>query len=138
MRDHIVKSIIDLSMTFEDIRTIAIVGLSDNQDRPSYGVAEYLSRYFRIIPINPKLDNWKGLKSYASLSEVPEKIDLINVFRNPEFVPEIVDEAIKLGIKRIWLQLGVIHEPAKKKAEEHGIEVVMDECLAVVHRLKKH
>lgn len=130
--------IIGLTMNFEDIRTIAIVGLSDNQDRPSYGVADYLSRHFKIIPINPKLDKWKGIKSYASLSDVTDKIDLINVFRSSEHVPDIVDEAIKLGIKRIWLQLGVIHEPAKKKAEEHGIEVVMDQCLAVVHRLKTH
>lgn len=123
-------------MNFDDIKTIGILGLSDNQERPSYGVAQYLSRHFKIIPINPKLDNWNGIKAYASLSEVPEKIDLINVFRSSEYVPDIVEEAIKLGIKRIWLQIGVVHETAKKKAESHGIEVVMDECLAVVHRLQ--
>lgn len=124
-------------MNLKNIKTITVVGLSDNPERSSYGVADYLLKHFKIIPINPKITTWKGIKAYSSLSEVPESIDLINVFRSPEFVPEIVDEAIKLGIKRIWLQLGVVNEPAKKKAEDHGIEVVMDECLAVVHRLSE-
>jgi predicted CoA-binding protein len=124
-------------MNLKNVKTIAVVGLSDNPKRSSYGVADYLSNHFKIIPVNPKIDSWKGLKAYRSLSEVPETIDLVNVFRSPEFVPEIVDEAIKLGIKRIWLQPGVINEAAKKKAEDHGIEVVMDECLAVVHRLSE-
>jgi predicted CoA-binding protein len=116
-------------------KTIAVVGLSSSPLRPSYGVSAYLQGHgYRIIPVNPEIKGALGEKAYASLSEVPEKIDIVDVFRRSEFVPEIVDEAIKLKVPAIWLQEGVIHEAAAQKARNAGLLVVMDRCILKEHR----
>ena len=118
-------------------KTIAIIGISDDQSRPSYGVAEYLqSRGYRVVPINPQLKEVLGETAYPSLSEAAkhEKIDIVDVFRRPEAVPAIVDEVLELGIPALWLQETVIHEEAAEKARKAGILVVMDRCILKEHR----
>ncbi len=118
-------------------RTIAVVGLSDNPMRPSYGVSAYMqSQGYRIIPVNPQLDSCLGEKAYASLLDVPEKIDIVNIFRRPEFVEEIVEQAIQLNVPAIWMQEEVIHEEAAEKARQAGIFVVMDRCILKEHRAR--
>ena len=119
----------------KNARTIAVVGLSDSPFRASYGVSEYMqSEGYRIIPVNPDIRSSLGETAYASLEAVPEKIDIVNIFRRPERVPEVVDEAIRLKLPAIWLQEGVIHEAAAKKAQDAGIFVVMDRCILKEHR----
>lgn len=116
-------------------KTIAVVGLSDSPLRPSHGVAAYMqTQGYRIIPVNPTIKGALGEKAVGSLSDIQEKIDIVDVFRRPEGVPEIVDEAIKLGVPAIWLQEGVIHEDAAAKARKAGIFVVMDKCILKEHR----
>jgi uncharacterized protein len=116
-------------------RTIAVVGLSANPMRTSYGVSEYMqSQGYRVVPVNPMIEASLGEKAYPTLSEVPEKIDIVNVFRRPEFVPAVVDEAIRLKLPAIWLQEGVVHEEAAKKARAAGVLVVMDRCILKEHR----
>jgi predicted CoA-binding protein len=115
--------------------TIAVVGLSDRPDRPSFGVASYLQRQgYRIIPVNPAVAEVLGEKAYPRLEDVPEKIDVVDVFRRPEYVPEIVDAAMAVGAKAVWLQDGVIHEAAAAKARAAGLTVVMDRCMLRDHR----
>ena len=117
-------------------KTIAVVGLTDDPGKPSYGVAEYLqSRGYRIVPINPKLNQVLGERAYPSLSEAAkaEKIDLVDVFRRPDAVPAIVDEVLALGIPALWLQETVVHEAAARKAREAGVQVVMDKCMLKEH-----
>jgi predicted CoA-binding protein len=116
-------------------KTIAVVGLSDSPLRPSYGVSAYMQSHgYRIIPVNPLIKGSLGEKAVASLANVPEKIDMIDVFRRSEFVPDLVDEAIRLKVPAIWLQEGVIHEEAAEKARKAGIFVVMDRCVLKEHR----
>src|SRR5579859_1855745 len=116
-------------------KTIAVVGLSDSPLRPSHGVAAYMqSQGYRIIPVNPTIKGALGEKAVGSLSDIREKIDIVDVFRRPEGVPEVVDEAIKLGVPAIWLQEGVIHEDAAAKARQAGMFVVMDKCILKEHR----
>jgi predicted CoA-binding protein len=116
-------------------KTIAVVGLSNSPMRPSYGVSAYMqSRGYRIIPVNPAISEALGEKSYASLLEIPEKIDMVNIFRRPEFVEEIVDQAIQLKVPAIWMQEGVINQKAAAKAEKAGIFVLMDLCILKEHR----
>lgn len=116
-------------------RTIAVVGLSSRRFRPSYGVSEYMqSAGYRIVPVNPRETSVLGEKSYASLDEVPDTIDIVNIFRRSEFVPEIVEAAIRKGASAIWMQEGVIHEDAAIRAEQAGLDVVMDKCLLKEHR----
>jgi predicted CoA-binding protein len=116
-------------------KTIAVVGLSDSPLRPSHGVAAYMQSHgYRIIPVNPAIKGALGEKAVASLSEIKEKIDIVDVFRRPEFVPEVVDEAIRLKVPAIWMQEGVIHEAAAEKARQGGIFVVMDRCILKEHR----
>jgi predicted CoA-binding protein len=118
-------------------RTIAVVGLSDDPLRPSHGVSAYMqSQGYRIIPVNPQIESCLGERAYASLLEVPEKIDIVNVFRRPEFVEEIVDQAIRLKVPAIWMQEDVIHEKAAEKARRAGIFVVMDRCILKAHRAR--
>jgi predicted CoA-binding protein len=115
--------------------TIAVVGLSSSPMRASYGVSAYLQTHgYRIIPVNPEINGALGEKSYPSLRDVPEKIDIVDVFRRSEFVPEVVDEAIALKIPALWLQEGVVHEQAAGKARQAGIFVVMDRCILKEHR----
>jgi predicted CoA-binding protein len=116
-------------------KTIAVVGLSDNAYRTSYGVSRYMqSQGYRIIPVNPAIRESLGENAYASLSEVPEKIDIVNIFRRSEFVPEVVEEAIRLKVPAIWMQEGVVHEEAAAKARQAGIFVVMDWCILKAHK----
>jgi uncharacterized protein len=115
-------------------KTIAVVGLTDNPLRPSYGVSDYMqSQGYRIIPVNPNVADSLGEKAYASLLDVPEKIDIVNIFRRPEAVPEVVDKAIQLNVPAIWMQEGVVHEAAAEKARQAGIFVVMDKCILKEH-----
>ena len=116
-------------------KTIAVVGLSDSPLRPSYGVSAYMQSHgYRIIPVNPSIKGSLGEKAVASLAEVSERIDMVDVFRRSEFVPELVDEAVRLNVPAIWLQEGVIHEEAAEKARKAGIFVVMDRCILKEHR----
>jgi predicted CoA-binding protein len=119
----------------QSARTIAVVGLSDKPFRPSHGVAAYLQAHgYRIIPVNPAVREVLGEKAYARLEDVPEKIDVVDVFRRPENVPEVVDAAIAVGAKVVWMQDGVIHEGAAAKARAAGLRVVMDRCMLREHR----
>lgn len=114
--------------------TIAVVGLSSRKFRPSYGVSEYLQSVgYRIIPVNPSESEVLGEKSYATLEEIPEKIDIVNVFRRSEFVPEIVDSAIRIGARGVWMQEGVIHSEAAERARRAGLFVIMDACILKEH-----
>lgn len=123
------------------VKTIAVVGLSENPMRPSHGVSAYMQAAgYRIIPVNPRIAEALGEKSYPSLlempSEVAQKIDLVDVFRRPEYVDEIVERAIQSKIPAIWLQEGVINERAVEKARKAGIFVVMDRCVLKEHRAR--
>ena len=119
-------------------KTIAVVGLSDNPARTSYGVSAYMqSQGYRIIPVNPAISEALGEKAYPTLSEVPEKVDIVNVFRRSEYVPEVVDEAIRLGVPAIWMQEGVVHEEAAEKARQAGIFVVMNRCILKEHAKRR-
>jgi len=116
-------------------RNIAVVGLSSSPMRPSYGVAAYLqTQGYRIIPVNPEIKGALGEKAYASLRDVPEKIDIVDIFRRPEFVPDVVEEAIAIQVPAIWMQEGVVHDQAAEKAGRAGIFVVMDRCILKEHR----
>ncbi|HEY1221679.1 MAG: CoA-binding protein [Bryobacteraceae bacterium] len=116
-------------------RTIAVVGLSARLSRPSHGVAEYLQRAgYRIIPVNPNVAEVLGEKSYPSLDAVAEPVDIVDIFRRPEHVPAIVEAAIRKGAKTIWMQEGVVHEDAARRAESAGLSVVMDRCILKEHR----
>ena len=118
-------------------RTIAVVGLSNSPLRPSHGVSAYMqTQGYRIIPVNPQIDEALGEKSYASLLEVPEKIDIVNIFRRPDAVEEVVDHAIQLKVPAVWMQESVIHEKAAEKARHAGIFVVMDRCILQEHRAR--
>jgi len=116
-------------------RTIAVVGVSSKRFRPSYGVTEYLQRAgYRIIPVNPQEAQVLGERSYPDLDSVPGPVDIVDIFRRSEFVPEIVEAAIRKGAKLIWMQEGVIHEQAAHRAEAAGLTVVMDHCILKEHR----
>ena len=119
----------------QSARTIAVVGVSSKRYRPSYGVTEYMQRAgYRIIPVNPQETEVLGEKSYPDLDSVPEPIDIVDIFRRSEFVPEIVEAAIRKGAKAVWMQEGVIHEEAARRAEAAGLAVVMDHCILKEHR----
>jgi predicted CoA-binding protein len=116
-------------------RTIAVVGLSGKRFRPSYGVTEYMQRAgYRIIPVNPHESEILGEKCYPDLESVPDAVDIVNIFRHPEFVPDIVEAAIRKGAKAVWMQEGVVHEEAARRAEAAGLAVVMDRCILKDHR----
>ncbi len=123
-------------------RTIAVVGLSSNPMRPSHGVTAYMQSHgYRIIPVNPNITECLGEKAYPSLrdipeKDVPEKIDIVNIFRRSEFVEEIVEDAIQLKVPALWMQEDVIHEKAAEKARQAGIFVVMDRCILKEHRTR--
>ncbi len=115
-------------------RTVAVVGLSDKPERPSYDVAGYLAAHgYVIIPVNPMIKEWKGIKAYPSLSDIPMKVDVVDIFRKSEDVPPVVDEAIRIGAKAVWMQLGRVNEEAAEKARKAGLSVVMDRCMKIEH-----
>ncbi len=120
-------------------RTIAVVGISDDPERDSYMVAEFLQRQgYRIIPVNPRLVNLNiqvlGEKAYATLRDVPEKIDIVDIFRRPETVMPVVEDAIAAGAGAVWMQLSIVNEEAAARAEAAGLNVVMNRCMAVEYR----
>ncbi len=116
-------------------KIIAVVGLSDSPFRASHGVSAYMqSQGYKIVPVNPTIESALGEDSYPSLLDVKEKIDIVDVFRRPEFVPEVVEQAIRMKVPVIWMQEGVVHEAAAKKAREAGITVIMDKCILKEHR----
>jgi len=116
-------------------KTIAVVGLSDKPDRYSYRVAAYLQEHgFKIIPVNPAVTEVLGQKSYSSLREVPEPVDIVDIFRKPEAVPGIVEEAIAIKARAVWMQNGIVHNAAAAQARAAGLKVVMSRCLLVEHR----
>ncbi len=118
-------------------KTIAVVGLSSSPLRPSHGVSAYMqTNGYHIIPVNPEIKGALGEKAYASLLDVPEKIDIVNIFRRPEFVEEVVDQAIQLKVPAIWMQEEVIHEKAAEKARKAGIYVIMDRCILKEHKAR--
>jgi uncharacterized protein len=123
----------------KNAKKIAVVGVSDKPTRDSHRIARYLQAVgYTMLPVNPMITEVLGQKVYASLAEIPEKIDIVNVFRRSEEVAEIVDQAIAIGAKAIWLQLGVIDQAAAEKAQAAGLEVVMNRCIMVDHaRLKR-
>lgn len=121
----------------KNAKTIAVVGLADNPMRPSHGVSAYMqSRGYRIIPVNPTISEALGEKAYPSLRDIPKdiKIDIVDVFRRPDAVPQVVDEVISLNLPVLWLQETVVHEEAAEKARQAGILVVMDKCILKEHR----
>ena len=120
---------------FLNAKTIAVVGLSADAEKPSYFVSEYMQRHgYRIVPVNPSVETVLGEESYKSLSDLPEKPDLVNVFRGAGVIPRIVEEMKQLGLCNLWVQLGIINEEAALQAEASGIRVVMDRCIMVEHR----
>jgi predicted CoA-binding protein len=128
-----------ISEILHNARTIAVVGLSGKRFRPSYGVTEYMQRSgYRIIPVNPYETEVLGEKCYPDLDSVPGTVDIVDIFRRSEFVPEIVEAAIRKGARAIWMQEGVAHEAAAKRATEAGIVVLMDRCILKDHRRFAH
>ncbi|MFZ5867937.1 MAG: CoA-binding protein [Thermodesulfobacteriota bacterium] len=124
----------ELKKLFEDTKTIAVVGLSDKESRASNRVAAYLkSKGYKIVPVNPGAEEILGEKSYPDLKSIPEPVDVVDVFRRPEFVPEVADAAIEIGAKVLWLQQGITHEEAAKKARAAGLTVIQDACMYQEH-----
>jgi hypothetical protein len=129
MNDETVRDLLSTA------KTIAVVGLSSNPIRPSYGVSEYMqSRGYRIIPVNPHETEVLGERAFASLAEVPVSVDIVSVFRRSEFVPEVADAAIEANARCLWLQEGVVHPAATRRAQEAGMLVVVDRCILKEHR----
>ena len=127
----------ELKETLRNVKTIAVIGISPKEDRPSYIVASYLkSKGYRVIPVRPDGEEILGEKVYHSLSEIPKEIsvDVLDIFRKSEEVPPIVEEAIQRGIKVVWMQEGVIHKEAWEKAEKAGSKVIMDRCIKKEHQ----
>jgi predicted CoA-binding protein len=129
----------DIHALLERARTIAVVGLSDDPGRPSYGVTRTMQGFgYRIVPVNPALERWEGLPAYADLDAAvqgsPEPIDIVNVFRRPAQVGKVVDECLRLGLPALWLQVGVVNEEAATRAAAAGMTVVMDRCIMVDRR----
>ncbi|MBW7474220.1 CoA-binding protein [Paenibacillus oenotherae] len=122
----------EIKRLLENTHTIAVVGLSDKPDRVSYMVAEAMqAKGYRIIPVNPNADQILGEKSYASLKDIPEKVDIVNVFRRSEHTPPVAEEAAAIGAGAIWLQLGIANDETAAIAERGGLQVVMDRCIKV-------
>jgi predicted CoA-binding protein len=121
--------------TKENPRTIAVIGLSDDPSKPSHYVSAYMQQHgYKIYPVNPAIPEVLGEKSYPSLSDLPIKPDIVDVFRLPKFIPAIVDEMLRLGLPNLWVQQGIINLEAAARAEAGGIHVVMDRCIMVEHR----
>jgi predicted CoA-binding protein len=122
----------EIKHILEQTHTIAVVGLSDKPDRISYMVSEAMqNKGYRIIPVNPNAEHILGEKCYASLDEIPEKIDIVNVFRRSEHIMPVAEEAVRVKAKVLWLQQGIFNEAAASLAAEHGMTVIMDRCIKV-------
>jgi predicted CoA-binding protein len=126
-----------IQQILKECRTIAVVGLSSNPSRPSYSVAGYMKQQgYRVIPVNPQEVNVFGEQAYPSLAAIPDKVDLVNVFRRSEEAGAVVDEAIRIGAKAVWLQEGVRDDAAARRAQQAGLLVVMDRCWLKEHRMR--
>lgn len=124
-----------IEQILRESKSIAVVGLSNDPSRPSYGIAMALQRYgYRIIPVNPKETQILGETSYANLADIPVPVDLVNVFRRPQQAPAVVQEAIAIGAKAVWLQSDIVSEEAEALATAAGLDFVMDRCIMVEHR----
>jgi hypothetical protein len=124
----------DIPELLRKAKVIAVVGLSDKPERPSYDVADYLmGQGYEIIPVNPNISEWKGLRAYPSLLAIPAgtKVDVVDIFRKSEDVPPVVDEAVRIGARAVWMQLGIVNEAAAEKARKAGLFVVMDRCMKI-------
>ncbi len=120
----------DITDLLKTAKTIAVVGLSSDPMRPSFGVSRFLQRQgYRIIPVNPNETEVLGERAYASVRDIPDQVDIVDIFRRPARVPEVIDQALEKGIRHIWMQEGVVNEEAAKKAEQAGMSVVMDRCI---------
>lgn len=125
----------EIAQILKTAKSIAVVGLSSSPDKPSYRVAEYLiSQGYEVIPVNPTLVEWNGRTAYKSVQEIPGPIDIVDIFRRPEDVPPVVDEAIAKKAKVVWMQLGIVNNAAAEKARAAGLQVVMDRCSKVEHQ----
>lgn len=121
-----------LRALLERTRTIAVIGMSDKPDRPSHYVAQFMrERGYTIIPVNPRYREIDGMKCYASLRDIPGPVDMVNVFRRPDDIPPIAEDAVAIGASSLWIQLGLVSETAEAIAEAAGLEVVMDQCIKV-------
>jgi predicted CoA-binding protein len=121
--------------TAENPRTIAVIGLSEDPNKPSHYVSAYMQQHgYKLYPVNPSIPSVLGERSYASLSDLPIKPDIVDVFRLPKFIPAIVEEMIQLGLSNLWVQQGIVNPEAAARAEAAGIHVVMDRCIMVEHR----
>lgn len=128
MKDREIRQLLETS------RIVAVVGLSDKPDRASYQVAAYLQRNgYRIIPVNPNVDEALGEKSYPSVDAIPEPVDIVDIFRRAEAVGPVVEEAIAAGARAVWMQLGIVNEEAAEAADAAGLQVVMDRCIQIEH-----
>jgi uncharacterized protein len=128
-------SIEEMSQILKTSHTIAAVGLSSKPNRPGYSIPAYLQEQgYRIIPVNPTINEALGEKAYASLHEIPESVDIVQVFRRSEDVPPVVEDAIDIGAKVVWMQAGIVNEQAAAKARDAGLQVVMDTCMGATHR----
>jgi hypothetical protein len=129
---------VSIKEILEKYKTIAVVGLSSQTWRPSYGVTEYMQKAgYRIIPVNPNEVQVLGEKAYPTLDDVPEPFEIVDIFRRPEYVPDIVEAAIRRGARVIWMQQGVVNEAAAARARSAGLDVVMDRCILQDHMANK-
>jgi len=125
----------DVQRILKQTKTIAVVGLSDKPDRDSYQIASYLQQQgYRIIPVNPRIKEVLGEKAYPRLRDVPDPVDVVDIFRRSEDVPPIVEDAIAIGAKVVWMQSGIVNEEAAARAEAAGLAVIMDACMRSAHR----
>ena len=124
-----------MKQLLQETKTIAVVGLSNKPDRPSYGVTKYMQAHgYKIIPVNPTCSEILGETCYPNLSSIPVRVDMVNVFRKSEDCSEIAHEAVKIGAKSLWLQMGVVNQEALDYAIAHGLTGIMNQCLMVEHR----
>jgi uncharacterized protein len=130
----------DVARILKEAKTIAVVGLSSDPAKPGYYVPAYLQEHgYRIIPVNPTIDEALGQRAYPDLRSVPEKIDVVDIFRRSEDVPPVVEQAIEVGARAVWMQQGIVNEEAAARAREAGLDVVMNRCMKVEHRrLSQH
>lgn len=125
----------ELKQILTTMKTVASVGVSGNEEKPSYGIFKYLVDHgYQMIPVNPGSPEIQGRKTYSDLASIPDKIEIVQVFRKPEDVPPVVDQAIQVGAKVVWMQEGVINEEAARTAEAAGLKVVMNRCMRETHR----
>ena len=118
-----------------EARTVAVVGISPRSNRPSHAVAAYLQDVgYRIFPVNPAIESWNGLTAYATVSDIPAKVDIVDIFRRPLQVGPVVEDAIAAGAGAVWMQQGIVNEDAAQAARRAGLDVVMDRCMLVEHR----